>query len=275
MNEYFVSFIVADRSLTLHTYIYDKRIEFGEVAHHHRIEVEQVCREILAVGQFDCRVGMCLIMRAVVGRHGIVDGIFGQLGMQFTPVTVGILTIVVVDAVSDVAGLLYLCDKASGTDGVNATRRQEEHIARRHFITLENVHDSVIAYPFHILLCVNLLGETGIEASSLRGVDYVPHFGLAKRIVAFHSQLVVGMHLDRQVITGVDKLNQQRESRAELVHYLLTEQLLAVSANQFVERLAFQVTVIDDGIVTLYMRKFPTFTDTFFNRCDALKWADV
>lgn len=104
MNEYFVSFIVADRSLTLHTYIYDKRIEFGEVAHHHRIEVEQVCREILAVGQFDCRVGMCLIMRAVVGRHGIVDGIFGQLGMQFTPVTVGILTIVVVDAVSDVAG---------------------------------------------------------------------------------------------------------------------------------------------------------------------------
>lgn len=161
-------------------------------------------------------------------------------------------------------GLLYLCDKASGTDGVNATRRQEEHIARRHFITLENVHDSVIAYPFHILLCVNLLGETGIEASSLRGVDYVPHFGLAKRIVAFHSQLVVGMHLDRQVITGVDKLNQQRESRAELVHYLLTEQLLAVSANQFIERLAFQVTVIDDGIVTLYMRKFPTFTDTFF-----------
>ena len=53
------------------------------------------------------------------------------------------------------------------------------------------------------------------------------------------------MHLDRQVITGVDKLNQQRESRAEPVHYLLTEQLLAVSANQFIEQMFIRDSILN------------------------------
>ncbi len=49
--------------------------------------------------------------------------------MELTRLAVEAPAVVVVDAVGDVGGLLYLCDEVSGADGVDASGGEEENIA--------------------------------------------------------------------------------------------------------------------------------------------------
>ena len=54
-------------------------------------------------------------------------------------------------------------------------------------------------------------GKTRTQARSRLGVHDIPHLGFPPSAVPLGSQPIVGMHLDRQVLTGVDELHQQRE----------------------------------------------------------------
>ena len=53
--------------------------------------------------------------------------------------------------------------------------------------------------------------------------------------MTFLRQLIIRMYLDREVILGVNELDQQRESRAKTLNYLLAQQLLAVGLNQVIQ----------------------------------------
>lgn len=48
------------------------------------------------------------------------------------------------------------------------------------------------------------------------GHDVLPHFGLALGLVALPSQFVVGMDLDREVLPGVDELDEQQKLLASV-----------------------------------------------------------
>ena len=71
------------------------------------------------------------------------------------------------------------------------------------------------------------------------------------------SYLVIGMHLDAEVLTGIDKLNQQGELVAEALIVLLSYQLFTILAHQLVQALALVGTVGHDGLVILHTRDFP------------------
>ena len=71
--------------------------------------------------------------------------------------------------------------------------------------------------------------------------------------MAFLCQFVIRMNLDRQIITCIDKLDQQRECGTEPFGYLFTQQLFAICTDQFIQRFTLEFAIIDDGIITLHM----------------------
>ena len=51
--------------------------------------------------------------------------------------------------------------------------------------------------------------EAGVEVGAFVGLDDVPHLGLAHLAVFAHGHLVIGMHLNAQVLPGIDELDEQ------------------------------------------------------------------
>ena len=86
--------------------------------HHHAMHHE--------VGTVDeLRDGLRAVVAAAILRpHLIVDGILGLFDVQLTGIAVGILTAEVIDAVGDIARLLYLGQEVAGTNGVQTACRR-------------------------------------------------------------------------------------------------------------------------------------------------------
>lgn len=97
-------------------------VELGIVDEHGLVDVIDRGGEMLAADQFHALVLGRLVVGAVVGQHVVVDT-FGSLGgMELAIVAVLVLALEVVDAVSDVAGLLDLGQEAARADAVDAAR---------------------------------------------------------------------------------------------------------------------------------------------------------
>lgn len=119
---------------TLHTDVDDEAIQLRPVTSKWRIEVEEVRLEVAARYQLDGSIYLRRVSRAVVVLEVIVDGVLRQLGVKLTLVACSIRTIVVVDTVGDIGGLLDLSDEAACTDGVDTACREEEDIPRMDFV---------------------------------------------------------------------------------------------------------------------------------------------
>ena len=249
-----VALIVLKRCTSAHADIHHERIQLGEVARHGNVDIQQVGREVFASGKLDCCIRMCLIMRTIIRIERIVDSILGQFGMQFAGIAVGILAVVVVDTISDIACLLDFSDEATRANRMDTAGREEEYVALGYVVTLEDIHEGIVLHTFHIFVGINLLRETGIQSSTRSRLNHIPHFRFAERVVASLGQFVIRMNLDRQIVAGIDKLNQQRETRAETFHHLAADQLLPVSLNQLVERFAGQLTLGYDREVAVHVR---------------------
>ena len=63
--------------------------------------------------------------------------------------------------------------------------------------------------------------------------------------------LVVGVYLYREVLLGIDELDEQRELVAEAFVILLSYEQAFLFTHQLVEALAFLRTVGDDGLVAV------------------------
>ncbi len=116
--------------------------------------------------------------------------------MQLTAVTVRIFTVIIVNTIRDIAGLLDLSNKTTRSDRMHTSRRQEEDITFIYVVTLKHIHDCIVLHPFHILLSVDLLRETGIQASAFLRLDYIPHLRLTERVVALFRQFIVRVNLN-------------------------------------------------------------------------------
>ena len=95
----------------------------------------------------------------------------------------------------------------------------------------------------------------------LVGRHDIPHLGLAFRAVALPGQLVVGMHLDREVLARVDELDEQREFVAEAFAVLLAQQAGAVAGDELGERQAGVGALGHHRDVALHARELPAFAD--------------
>ena len=74
---------------------------------------------------------------------------------------------------------------------------------------LEHVHEAVVAHQLRIRVGGDLLLEAHQQVAAV--VHHVPHLRLPKTYAALCSEGVIGMHLERQVVVGVDELDEQRE----------------------------------------------------------------
>ena len=111
-----------------------------------------------------------------------------------------------------------------------------------------------IIHPRHLLV------EAHDEFSVLVGLHHIPHFGLAIAEAAFFSQFVVGMHLHRKPVVGIDNFQQQRKLFAVFVEDALTDKVAHKSLHQVVDFVAFEVTVGDFALLVPKAREQPHLT---------------
>ena len=214
----------------------DERVERREVERLGAGQIVERRGEIRARHQLHARVLRRLVMRPVIGQHGVVDGALRQFGVQFAGVAVGIAAVEIVDAVGDVRGLLDFGDERPRADRVHTSRGQEKHVARCDLVVGQDVRDGVVSDAGLVLGRRYLLREARTQVRVLIRRHHVPHFGLALGFVAFPCQLVVRVHLDREILPGVDELDQQRELLAETPVVGFAQQRRAVAGDQFRER---------------------------------------
>ena len=81
--------------------------------------------------------------------------------------------------------------------------------------------------------------------------------------MAFASQLIVRVYLDRQIVLRVDQLDQQREQQSEMVIDMVADQIAHIDFGQLFEVIAGEFAIGHHRDVTRYGRQFPTFADTF------------
>ena len=87
----------------------------------------------------------------------------------------------------------------------------------------------------------------------------------------FYRQFIARMHLDRQIATRVNELDEQGKLGAETTIDILTHKLGAMSLHELSERQAFVRTISDHRLATCHSREFPTLADGFIARRQPLE----
>ncbi len=237
--------------------------------HHHRKIIGGECQQTFSIYFFERGVErlalhewrVCLVL-ARRGAHetvarGVVDGLYGQFGVQFAQSAVAVHAVIVIHAVSDVAGLLHFGKEHAGANGVDASGGQEEHVAGLYLAACQHCGERVGLGHVGKLFS----GETSVQAADDarvgQGIDDIPHLGLAQGSVEPHGQLVVGVNLHRQVVARIDELEQERERGAILLEDACPHQARAMTLNELAHGETIVVAACHRGLVTRQARYFP------------------
>ena len=79
------------------------------------------------------------------------------------------------------------------------------------------------------------------------------------------------MHLDREVLTCVDKLDEEGELIAEAFVVVFAHELAFQFSNNLVELLAGIGAVADDGLVVFHSRNLPALADVLLLHVEILE----
>ena len=88
-------------------------------------------------------------------------------------------------------------------------------------------------------------------------VQHIPHLGLAARQPLLLSLLVVGVHLDGELLARVDKLDEQGKQITVARVVLLADQQLLLLRQHVVEFPALVFAVGDNSLVVFHARHLP------------------
>ena len=154
--------------------------------------------------------------------------------MQLAIVAVLILTLEVVNAVSNVGRLLYLGKETTRADGMDASCRKEEAIALLNIIAGNGIHNGVVCHHFGILRRCNLLLQSAQQSGVLVAVEQIPHLGLATFFTLTLGYLVGWMYLYGQILTCVDELDEQRKLVAETLVVVLSYKFLLQNSHNII-----------------------------------------
>ena len=173
--------------------------------------------------------------------------------MQLAVVAILVLALEVVNAVGDIAGLLYLRHKASLAYGVNSARGNEEDITLPHVVPGQSLSDGTVIHHGLILLRGEGFGKAVVEERvwSL-WFESVPHLRLAPWLAMPAGNLVIGVYLYGEVLMGVYELYEQRELVAEALIVLLPHELFLESGHQRIERHTLIFTLGNNRLAALY-----------------------
>ena len=172
--------------------------------------------------------------------------------MELTVIAVLILTLEIVDTISHIRGLLNLCHKTAGTDGMDTTSRDKEHITRADFITSQYIGNRVVLHHLLILFRGYPLFQTAIQLGTGRRFQNVPHLRFATTLALTVSYLVRRMYLNRQILTGIDEFDQQRELIAKALVVLLAYQEFLLSYDKLIQAHALKRAIGHNRLTILH-----------------------
>ena len=130
---------------------------------------------------------------------------------------------------------------------MNATRRQEEDIAFLDIVTSYDVSNGVICHHFFVFFGANRFGQSRKQVSIFVGFNDIPHFGLAfGTIVANTCEFIIGMHLDAQIGSCINKLDEQGELIACVVVDMTSNNLFFIFFEEFYDGLSSKTSFCND-----------------------------
>lgn len=123
-----------DFAITLKTHADDEGVVLDHIAMERTRRLNHLDTEVRGVEEFVGTLVILAMIGLVLGIDMKVDGLGCQFGMEFTRLPIKSKTIVIVDAIGDIAGLLYLGQTNATTDGMNTTGRKIEDITLLYFM---------------------------------------------------------------------------------------------------------------------------------------------
>ena len=225
--------------------------------------------EVGAVDEGGGTVGVEVVGGAAAEGSGEVDGLGGEVSVEGARDAVLVLASVVVDTVGHVARLLYLGKEAPCADGVDATSRQVEDIALADAAAVEGLADIASACHLLVLLGGEVVAKSVIDESVGRRLHHIPHLGFPSLVAVATGCLVIGVHLDAEVLACVDELDEQGERVAVGLVDVSPHEALTVERHELVERGV--AAVCEGGLAASHSRQFPTLAYGACSRGEAFQ----
>lgn len=134
------------------TEIDNEGVEAGEVLAHGLVEGDEVGDEVGALDEGRGGVGTVVVVGAAVAEGGEVEGVEGLFGVEGAETAVGVGTVVVVEAVGAVAGLLYLGQQEAFAYGVDTACGDEKDVAGLGLLNVEEVDEGVLTQVVEVFV---------------------------------------------------------------------------------------------------------------------------
>ena len=179
--------------------------------------------------------------------------------VQRTQLAVCSPSAVVVDAVSGVGVLLDLCQQDPRTNGVQRTGRDKVQFSRLDLHPIENFCQGLVVDPLFEFRLGHFLFQSVVQGSVGCRIYDVPHFRLAGFSLHPHGVVVIGVHLNRQVLFGIDQLDQHRHSGT--VRTVGAEECGAVLVQIFPQVQPCVTAGSEHAAAVLVAGEFPAFSD--------------
>ena len=122
--------------------------------------------------------------------------------------------------------------------------------------------------------------KAGVDLGAYIGFDDIPHLRFSGTAMAFLREFVVRMHLDGEVLSGVDELNEERELISELLIDAVSDEEPFVLIDELGE-VETEVHVADDaaldsyGLMPGHAGYLPRLADIRLRSEDALEGGDL
>ena len=130
--------------------------------------------------------------------------------MKFPFFAVFAHTIIIVETIGEVGILLNLSNQGTRTDGVNRTCFNKEQVVLLDGNALEITQQSAVCDGLPDFGLGAIMFQAVDQVGVLGGIQHIPHLALAVlAIFVLHGVGVIGMYLHRQVLFGIDELDQQ------------------------------------------------------------------
>ena len=214
---------------------------------HGAVDFHDTDIEVGGIDDLDGTVVGVDVFGAVVFLYVVVEGLGGEFGVELAGLAIHARTIVVVDAIGDIGGLLDLGEEDAATDGMDTTGREVEDIAGLDLMVGKDLGDGTVFYALLVFIGGYGLFEAGIEGGAGGGLDDVPHLGLAHLAMDALGHLVIRVHLDAEVTLGIDELDQQGQLTMVFLIDLLAEDGLGVFVDDRDEVPTLPLTIADDA----------------------------
>ena len=168
------------------------------------IDFQTVNREVFALSQMcaEVIVAFCRAQRSDFA---------GFFHMKLSRLAVCAGSAVVINAVGNIAGLLNFCNYKACTDGVNGTGFNEENVTGFDINTMQFITQRVVLDGLAEFLCGNFMLKAVVKPCTGLSFHHIPHFCFSVLIFMCLCISIIGMNLNRQILCGINQLNQNGE----------------------------------------------------------------